>query len=173
MVFAKNTVFYLKNWKSHNFSVFFIWWFCQWKFIQGNLNLRCIMLSNVNSIYIISKAACDNVEIANGKFTNISEVKFSQIIVNVQYYQQHLENIWATTWQNQQNECAPSEDSNQSGHPPSLIRVFAVCMKKAWVLSYILSAQRRLWSDWADDQADLSLRWAHTRFVGFVMSRLI
>ena len=31
--------------------------------------------------------------------------------------------------------------------------------------------QRRLWSDWADVQADLSLRWAHTHFVGFVMSR--
>ena len=25
------------------------------------------------------------------------------------------------------------------------------------------------WSDWADAQADLSLRWAHTDFVGFVM----
>ena len=24
--------------------------------------------------------------------------------------------------------------------------------------------------DWADAQADLSLRWAHTHFVGFVMS---
>ena len=44
----------------------------------------------------------------------------------------------------QQNECAPSEDSDQPGHPPSLIRVFAVCMKKAWVLSYPLSAQWRL-----------------------------
>ena len=40
--------------------------------------------------------------------------------------------------------CAPSEDSDQPGHQPSLIRVFAVCMKKAWVLSYPLSAQRRL-----------------------------
>ena len=54
----------------------------------------------------------------------------------------------------------------------SLIRVFAVRMKKALVLSYSLSAQRRLWSDWADAQADLSLRWAHSHFVGFVMSRL-
>ena len=27
---------------------------------------------------------------------------------------------------NQQNECAPSEDSDQPGHPPSLIVVFAV-----------------------------------------------
>ena len=43
----------------------------------------------------------------------------------------------------------------------SLSKVFAVRMKKAWVLSYPLSAQRRLWSDWADAQADLSLRWAH------------
>ena len=30
--------------------------------------------------------------------------------------------------------CAPSEESDQPGHPPSLIRVFAVRMKKAWVL---------------------------------------
>ena len=30
--------------------------------------------------------------------------------------------IWAATWQNQQSDCAPSEDSDQSGHPPSLIR---------------------------------------------------
>ena len=64
--------------------------------------------------------------------------------------------------------CAPSEDSGQPGHPPSLIRVFAVCMKKAWVLSYPLSAQRRLWSAWAD----LSLRWAHSHFVGFVTRQL-
>ena len=28
-------------------------------------------------------------------------------------------------------------------------------------------------SDWADAQADLSLRWAHNHFVGFVMWRLI
>ena len=69
--------------------------------------------------------------------------------------------------------CAHSEDSDQTGrmprltwvfagrtchfvgfvmrrltrrvtHPPSLIRVFAVRMNKAWVLSYPLSAQRRL-----------------------------
>ena len=40
--------------------------------------------------------------------------------------------------------CAPSEDSDQPGHLPSLIRVFAVCLKKAWVLSYPLGAQRRL-----------------------------
>ena len=59
---------------------------------------------------------------------------------------------------------ADSEDSDQ---------IFTVCMKKALVLIYPFSAQRRLWSDWADSQADLSLRWAHTHSVGFVMSWLI
>ena len=63
--------------------------------------------------------------------------------------------------------CAPSEDSDQTGHPPSLIRVFAVRMKKACVFSYPLNAQRRLWSDWADAQADLSLRWAPMPFCWF------
>ena len=53
--------------------------------------------------------------------------------------------VWAATWQNQQNDCAPSENSDQPGHPPSLIRVFAVHMKKARVLSYPMSAQRILW----------------------------
>ena len=43
--------------------------------------------------------------------------------------------------------CAPSEDSDQTGHLPSLIRVFPVWMKKAWFLSYPLSAQQRLWSE--------------------------
>ena len=91
---------------------------------------------------------------------------------SVSFYRYSV-SIWAATWQNQQNECAPSEDSDQPGHPPSLIRVFTVRMKKSWVLSYQLSAQRRLWSDWADALAVLSLRWAHTHYVGFVMSRLI
>ena len=32
-----------------------------------------------------------------------------------------ITDIWATTWQNQQNDCAHSEDSDQPGHLPSLI----------------------------------------------------
>ena len=60
---------------------------------------------------------------------------------------------------------APSEYTDQPAHPPSLIRVFAVHSKKYWVLSYQLSAVRRLWSDWAD----LSFRWTQRLFVGFIM----
>ena len=53
--------------------------------------------------------------------------------------------VWATLWQNQQNV-------------PSLIWVFAICMKNAWVLySYPLSAQQSLRSYCADAQAHLSL----------------
>ena len=80
--------------------------------------------------------------------------------------------IWAATWQNQHNECAPSEDSDQPGHPPSLIRVFAVRSKGSYGPKVYSCEQRRLWSDWADAQADRGLRWANTHFVGFVMSRL-
>ena len=67
--------------------------------------------------------------------------------------------------------CAPREDSDQPGHLPSLISL-RCRMKKAWVLSYPLSAQRRLWSDSVDAQTDLSLRWAQSHFGGFVMGRL-
>ena len=38
----------------------------------------------------------------------------------------------------------PSGDTDQPGHLPSLIRVFAVRMKKHWALSYPLSAQADL-----------------------------
>ena len=51
---------------------------------------------------------------------------------------------WPSARQNLQSGTVPSEDSDQLGHPPSLIRVFAVCMKKAWVLSNLLSTQQRL-----------------------------
>ena len=75
--------------------------------------------------------------------------------------------------------CAPSEDSDQPGHPSSLIRVFAV--RPVWSessLSRALSAWRKLGSlapakRTADTQADLNLRWAQSHFVGFVMRRLI
>ena len=74
--------------------------------------------------------------------------------------QQHMSNIWAASWQNQQMTFVPSEDPEQPGHPPSLIRLFAGRMKRHWVLSY-------WWEhceDSADTQVDLSLHWAHRSF---------
>ena len=73
------------------------------------------------------------------------------------------------SWQNQQNDCVHSDDSDQPGHLPSLIRVFAVRSIDRYGPKVSSCRQLRLWSDWADAQADLSLRWAHSHFVGFVM----
>ena len=63
---------------------------------------------------------------------------------------------------------APSEDSDQPGHPPSLINVFAVRSVGSWGPNVSSCGQRRLWSDWADVQADLCLRWAQWPFCWFL-----
>ena len=52
-----------------------------------------------------------------------------QILPQLGSFKAALDYIWAATWQNQQNGWASSEDSDQHGHPPSLIIVFAVRMK--------------------------------------------
>ena len=41
--------------------------------------------------------------------------------------------------------CAPIEDSDQPGHPPSLIRILAIRRKKLWVLGNPQSAYWSLW----------------------------
>ena len=63
----------------------------------------------------------------------------------------------------------PSDDSDQTGHPPSLIRVFAVRMKKPWLLSYPLSGQQRLLSDWVDTHVILLV----LSLFGSIISHLI
>ena len=65
--------------------------------------------------------------------------------------------------------CAPSDDSDQTGHPPSLIRVFACAHWEAKDRSFFSYGQRRLRSDCADAQADLSLHWVHMPFCWFGM----
>ena len=63
--------------------------------------------------------------------------------------------------------CTPSEDSDRPGHPPSLIS-FHCQHEESLVLSYPLTAQRRLWLDCADVQADQSSLGAHA--ILFVLS---
>ena len=58
--------------------------------------------------------------------------------------------------------CGQAETQISLGIRP-VWSVFAVRLKKAWVLSYPLSTQRKLWSAWAD----LSFRWAHIPFCRF------
>ena len=63
------------------------------------------------------------------------------------------EGLWKSRAVSSRNE-PPHNKTNKLACAPS--------MKKAWVLSYPMSVKRRPWSDWADAQADLSLRWAHS-----------
>ena len=62
---------------------------------------------------------------------------------------------WAASWQNEQNDCASSESK---------------CLLCAqWVakdLSF-LRVDSEDWSDWADAQAELRLRWTHSLFCWF------
>ena len=81
--------------------------------------------------------------------------------------------MWAATWQNQQSERAPSEDSDQPGHPPSLIRVFACAQ-------WVAKGPRFLHADSEDsDQTGRMPRliWVFAgrtlTLLGLVMSRLI
>ena len=53
------------------------------------------------------------------------------------------------------------------------LKIIRISWRKLWSLATQWAHSEDSWSDWADAQADLSLRWAHIRFVGFFMSRLI
>ena len=57
--------------------------------------------------------------------------------------------------------CVLKTDLNPPVHPCSLFRVFADRMKKLCVIDHYKCAQWRFWSDCANAQADLNLRWAH------------
>ena len=52
-------------------------------------------------------------------------------------------------------------DSNKPAHLRCLTRVFIVRLMKLCILGYPKYAQQRFWSDCANAQADLNLRWSH------------
>ena len=57
--------------------------------------------------------------------------------------------------------CANSEDSDQSAHPCSLIRIFADCMFLQQPTGYPKRDKLEPFPYWVDIQADLSLCWSH------------
>ena len=73
------------------------------------------------------------------------------------------------------NEYLPSCILGNSTEAPGIHPVWSASSLSAWRKFWSLAthwAHTEDWSDWADAQADLSLRWAHSLFVGFVMRRL-
>ena len=53
--------------------------------------------------------------------------------------------------------------TDQTGHPPGMIE-FSLCAQLVAEDPSFLHADSEDWSDWADAQADQSLRWAHSHF---------
>ena len=82
----------------------------------------------------------------------------SLLVVSATYEPQHYK----------QNDMCAQRRSDQPGHPPSLIRFFAVRTVGSSGPNVSSCGQRRLRLDWADVQAELSLRWvgAEVIFVG-------
>ena len=83
--------------------------------------------------------------------------------------------IWAASWQNQQNGCAPSEDSDQPGHPRPVWSESSLCAQ--WVA---IMDPSFLHADSEDSDRTgrmLGLIWVLAgrtcHFVGFVMRRLL
>ena len=126
---------------------------------RGNLNSQCTMLSYVNSIYLNILRECWICEISNSWIS--AKIKFSQIIVNLQYLMES--SIWAAAQQNQK-KCVPSKDSDQPSQPRCPISLRCALTEEALGPWLFLEHKRILWSDWADAQADLSLRWTHMSF---------
>ena len=71
----------------------------------------------------------------------------------------------ASAWQNQQNDWASREESDQHGIRP----VWSVFAVHSMELRF-LRVDSENWSEWADAQADLSLRWVYMSFCWFFFS---
>ena len=90
-------------------------------------------------------------------------------IWNIRRHYQTSSYKWATTWRNQRNDCAPSEDSDQPRTQISLGTCLVwsestLCTQ--WVAKDLSSVHADS-EDSADAQADLGLRWAYMPFCWF------
>ena len=88
----------------------------------------------------------------------LNTTKFLGAFVTVMYFykSKHQNLHWAKTkyqpWHDKTNKVSvrPAKTQISLGIRP-VWSVFPVRMKKPWVLTYPLSTQRRLWSDWKDE----------------------
>ena len=66
------------------------------------------------------------------RLLNLLSISYLLAVFKCKYKQNNQSFKWAMTCQNRQNVFAPSKNSGQPGHPPRLIRAFAV----RWVSNY-------------------------------------
>ena len=113
---------------------------CHWSFVSF-LNLGVVL--NIRRLRI-PRASAKSVTVSEKMVSNVSSGS-----------------VQVLSWKGYLLICASNEDSDQPAHPRSLIWVFALRIEKLCILGYLKCAQRRFWSDCANAQADLNLRWAH------------
>ena len=81
---------------------------------------------------------------------------------------------WIASWHNQQNGmCAQRRLRSAGASAQSDQSSLSAWRKLGSLATYPLSAQRRLWSDWANAPADLSLCWVHSYFVVLSWGRFL
>ena len=69
--------------------------------------------------------------------------------------------------------CVTRKDSDQPVHPPSMVRGLVFSSLKSPESVESTCDQRRFWSDCADAQADLSLRWSHKTHCRFCIAQAL
>ena len=74
---------------------------------------------------------------------------------------------WASTQKSYNKTCVTSKDSDKPVHPPSLAKVLVYLFLDSLKAVEGTRYQRRLWSNCANVQADLSLRWSHKSYCRF------
>ena len=94
-------------------------WFMQWIFCSFYYGLAYFKVNFICFVKLKFVSPFKTVEVFHA-----SQIGNNWILYNF-YIPGHTCN-WATSRQNQQNDCAPSKDSDNPGHPHSQIRVFAV-----------------------------------------------
>ena len=81
-----------------------------------------LVVAEISRLYLVSVAKQAGLRL-NGSQTPKTGFLVTRFISELRYKfgSVWFRYKWAATWQNQQSGCAPSEDSDQPGHPPSLI----------------------------------------------------
>ena len=105
-------------------------------------------------------------------------------VIRMKKYMKTFSKLWNFTYIHVMLFELPHDKTNKMSVRPAKTQIslgirpvwsaYSLCAK--WVAKgpmFSSYGQRRLWSDRADAQADLSLRWAHDHIAGFVMRRLI
>ena len=127
--------------------------------------VRCAQIWLVKTNFRVPRACREAIN-ANFSISNVNQIRWYLSLENslIQFQMSH-DMTKPTKWLRAQR------------------RQISLAIRPIWLESS-LSAWRNLgslathsahyedWSDWANAQADTSLRWAHTHFVGFVMSWL-